>query len=343
MDTYQYTDVLTHYGILGQKWGVRRYQNPDGSLTSEGKARYRTGDTRTTRQNAEDDYNYFDKQQAKVSSRISYLTQYLGDMEMQGLMLNGSEKPEDWPEKRRQKYEAIKTEREGCEAFGEILQNNKQYIMEELSDQGIVGAAYETVREGRTVAEQIASSLIGLTPVVYLGSNLKTYDSQDEYDFDRNSEISKQNIRTKRKTLVGVRQIPTFGRGIGNAFSNMKPNDTITGIKEQKKSWEQFDKRHELEKNFIKNKPLVRRIANASAKAAFKRNPDLINEYDGWQDLAAKLYKDAFSENESGFSYTRQQLFWDYMIGIDGKKFKGGPELYREIYGKQPNFDTKVG
>lgn len=31
---------LTHYGILGQKWGVRRYQNPDGSLTSEGKKRY---------------------------------------------------------------------------------------------------------------------------------------------------------------------------------------------------------------------------------------------------------------------------------------------------------------
>ena len=33
-------DYLVHHGILGQKWGVRRYQNPDGSLTSEGKERY---------------------------------------------------------------------------------------------------------------------------------------------------------------------------------------------------------------------------------------------------------------------------------------------------------------
>lgn len=31
---------LAHHGIKGQKWGVRRYENEDGSLTPEGKKRY---------------------------------------------------------------------------------------------------------------------------------------------------------------------------------------------------------------------------------------------------------------------------------------------------------------
>lgn len=31
---------IIHSGIKGQKWGVRKYQNPDGTLTPEGKIRY---------------------------------------------------------------------------------------------------------------------------------------------------------------------------------------------------------------------------------------------------------------------------------------------------------------
>ena len=36
-----YGNYLKHYGVLGMKWGIRRYQNSDGSLTSAGKQRYK--------------------------------------------------------------------------------------------------------------------------------------------------------------------------------------------------------------------------------------------------------------------------------------------------------------
>lgn len=38
------SEFLVHYGVNGMKWGVRRYQNKDGTLTNAGKKRYSEDD-----------------------------------------------------------------------------------------------------------------------------------------------------------------------------------------------------------------------------------------------------------------------------------------------------------
>lgn len=76
---------LAHHGIKGQKWGVRRYQNPDGSLTEAGKQRYKEYRNIVRNKPYTDD----------VNSIVKTLSNKEKD-------LLGAEKNKDWIEK---KYE----------------------------------------------------------------------------------------------------------------------------------------------------------------------------------------------------------------------------------------------
>lgn len=68
MENYSY-DYLMHHGTKGMKWGVRRYQNADGSLTLAGKMRYGIKSDGTMSEGGKKRYSK-DKEKLKAEAKI---------------------------------------------------------------------------------------------------------------------------------------------------------------------------------------------------------------------------------------------------------------------------------
>ena len=70
MNDYLTLKELYHSGIKGQKWGVRRFQNEDGTLTEAGKARYNQDGSRKNPEKMSD------TELANANRRLSAESQY---------------------------------------------------------------------------------------------------------------------------------------------------------------------------------------------------------------------------------------------------------------------------
>ena len=65
-------DYLAHFGTKGMKWGTRRYQYEDGSLTPEGLKRYGNGNAKRSARGVSRDLRRLEKEYAGSKARADY-------------------------------------------------------------------------------------------------------------------------------------------------------------------------------------------------------------------------------------------------------------------------------
>ena len=132
-------EYLAHHGIQGQRWGIRRFQNPDGTLTDLGKRRYNESDY--SRQ-----LNKLDKQLVKEVYKAEYANAKLKKLqdkathdEAEGKMTDKKrQRTQDKAKKLASDYnDALKRYEEGksisYKVMGDALSNNysinSKYVM----------------------------------------------------------------------------------------------------------------------------------------------------------------------------------------------------------------------
>ena len=166
--TFISVDELYHSGIKGMKWGVRRYQNPDGSLTPAGRKRYTNSDgtlnkkgekyvaKETARLKAESDRLANQKRTSAKLSKLDQMRKKNTDLEDE---LNGKKTEED--EVKSKKETAVRSKEHEMSSLtnAEIDAYNKRMQSEENFKQLLEKRGYKVSLDQKTEIDQRIETL----------------------------------------------------------------------------------------------------------------------------------------------------------------------------------------
>lgn len=217
---YRYSDdYLMHFGILGQKWGVRNYQYKDGTLTPEGKIRYSqsaNGSHKAAR-NVRRDLNKLDNKWAK--SDYKYTT-----YNFKANRLNAKiTKKQDGiaTEKQKKKLSSYEARAKESKKEKQALERKQLAIIREAAKNNITVLGAETTRDGWEWYKTVGVNLINIpvvtlqavagSPIIWFqeamspqvgATQFTTYTSDQQKNYAKQKQLYK-NFGIKNQTSYG--------------------------------------------------------------------------------------------------------------------------------------------
>lgn len=199
-------DYLAHHGILGMKWGVRRYQNSDGTLTAAGKKRYGDAEKEVSNYlNAKENYKKAVTKYGSPSNNISTKIRAYYKLKSASKQLSYAKTDLKDAEYRKKLSEQKNKSKRQISLESEYAKNGFTKEEAEL-------AAYKRVRTERAIA--IAGGLTVAAVGAYVA--YKHYDKVADRIIKGNTLL--QNISTNSDKGVSDAFYASFGKHDNNRY-----------------------------------------------------------------------------------------------------------------------------
>lgn len=247
-------DYLEHHGILGMKWGVRRFQNADGSLTPEGRARY--GDVLTKKQmlNYIREYNLRTGSKKTINKNTVFKTPN-GMYDYKGRKLRNADVEVDNPtEEKKTKSESSPKEKNRM-TDEELRAANLRMAMEEEYLRHISNLNPKKVTIGQQFVDNLKADLVkdipaGISGMVKnaissAGNSKPDANAQSAKKTDLNKDVTKasdQELKDMVARQQNIAKLAQYQKDISAAAKEINPKD-IDPNSMSDEEWEEFVKR----------------------------------------------------------------------------------------------------
>ena len=301
-----HSDYLAHHGIKNQKWGQRRFQNYDGSLTSEGRRRYGIGESnqsRRERKQAEKAKAKAAKVRAKASGKKKAEAQKLQDQKQKRM-----EYLRDHPEK-IYKYRK------------ELTQDDVTEIMQKVKfDRSLQDIRKDEISRGMKKIDQIRNNTQTILNAYQTGKNVYNTIAEVHNAFldMRGDTETKRMLKFGEKSNKSLKELEALLRtpdGVEKIYQNKdkySTDDLNKAFKRRQietllKNQIEENKKEKEQKNNSEKKPKEERISDEVREAAYSNSPTRIAEAMAGANGAEKeLLKKQLAEYESTVNLMRK-------------------------------------